>query len=229
MLRKTLVRKTLFAITAAALAVIGGCIVSDEVTTLTIRPDGSADWVKFRSNIRSSETGEKGAQELKGFVEDFDAHRDADYQEITKAGGTVLESRWLRREEPYSTVTLARFPGMATLVEYCTQRGDKGEVIAQPRYTQDGKRRKLAITYHVPKDFKPQEKPTPEELRQERASGFSETRVVVAGGQILSARGFIVAADKRSALLDNDQLREWLRTEREKIELFLEWELPPAN
>ena len=224
-----MIRKTLFAIGGAALAVAGGCIVSDEVTTLTLRPDGSSDWVKFRSNIRSSESGEKGAQELKGFVEDFDAHRDADYQEITRAGGTVVESRWLRREEPYSTVTVARFPTMASLVEYSTSRGDKGEVIAQPRYTQDGKRRRLSITYNVPKDFKPQAKPTPEELRQERASGLSEIRVVVAGGQILSARGFIIASDKRSALLDNEKLREWLSTEREKIDLFLEWEITPAN
>jgi len=224
-----MIRKTLFAIGLTALAVAGGCIISDEVSTLTIRPDGSADWVKFRSNIRSSESGEKGAQELKAFVEDFDAHRDADYQEITKAGGTVVESRWLRKEEPYSTVAVARFPTMASLVEYSTSRGDKGEVVTQPRYTQDGKRRKLSVAYHVPKDFKPQPKPTAEEMRQERASGLSETRVVVAGGQILAARGFIIASDKRSALLDNEQLREWLSTEREKIELFLEWEVPPAN
>src|SRR5262245_21796591 len=220
-----MIRRALFAIAAAALAAVGGCIISDEVTTLTIRPDGSADWVKFRSNIRSSEPGEKGAQELKGFVADFDAHRDADYLEVTKAGGTVVESRWLRREEPYSTVLVTRFPTRAALIEFCTQRGDQGQVVAEPRFTEDGRRRKLTVTYQVPKDFKPPEKLTAEGLRQEEASGFSETRVVVAGGQITNARGFTIASDKRSALLDNLQLREWLRTEREKIELFLEWEV----
>ncbi len=51
------------------LVVIAGCIVSDELTTLTIQPDGSADWIKFQSNIRSTEQGAKGAQELAKFAD----------------------------------------------------------------------------------------------------------------------------------------------------------------
>jgi hypothetical protein len=48
---------------------MAGCIVNDELTTITIQPDGSADIVKFRSNIRSSEKGRKGEAELQRYVE----------------------------------------------------------------------------------------------------------------------------------------------------------------
>ena len=57
----------------AALVLAGGCIISDELTTITILPDGSADWVRFQSNIRSTESGLKGKQELQKFANDFDA------------------------------------------------------------------------------------------------------------------------------------------------------------
>lgn len=56
-------RKTALLSTAAAtIILIVGCIVSDELTTITIQPDGSADWIRFHSNIRSTEKGEKGTQ-----------------------------------------------------------------------------------------------------------------------------------------------------------------------
>ncbi len=56
-------RKTALLSTAAArIILIAGYIVSDELTTITIQPDGSADWVRFQSNIRSTEKGEKGTQ-----------------------------------------------------------------------------------------------------------------------------------------------------------------------
>lgn len=55
----------LFSTAAATVVFLIGCIVSDELTTLTIRPDGSADWIRFQSHIRSTIKGENGQQ---GFV-----------------------------------------------------------------------------------------------------------------------------------------------------------------
>ena len=77
---------------------IGGCIVSDELTTITIHPDGSADLVKMESNVHSSETGTKAEEELRNYVEQFNAQQDVDQQQITQAGGLVLESRWIRAD-----------------------------------------------------------------------------------------------------------------------------------
>jgi hypothetical protein len=220
-------RKIILVIAAATLALIGGCIVSDQLVTITIQPDGSADWVRFQSNIRSTEKGAKGAQELKQFLEEFDAHKDADYQRILKAGGEVKESRWLRREEPYANILVARLPTASALQEFYSIRGEKGEVVTQPCFTQSGNRRRLSIEIPVPKEGKSGEtaKPTVEGMRQDQANGISETRFVVTGGQIVGSRGFIVAADKRSALIDPFKVQELLRAAVEKVEIFIEWEL----
>jgi hypothetical protein len=221
-------RKTTLLLTAAAtLAFVAGCIVSDQITTITVQPDGSADWVKFQSNIRSTETGAKGAEELRRFVEEFDAHKDSDYVQITESGGDVLDARWVRNEEPYANIVTARFPNWTALEKFCTIKDEKGNVIARPQFTQNGNRRKLSLVVPVPKDEKPAEKPefTIEKLRQDQANAVSETRIVVTGGQIIASQGFTVASDKRSALLEPAKIEVLFQTDREQVELYLEWEL----
>jgi hypothetical protein len=221
-------RKTMLLVTVAAtVALVAGCIVSDQITTITVQPDGSADWVRFQSNIRSTEKGLKGAEELRRFVEEFDAHKDSDYVQITQSGGEVLEARWVRNEEPYANLFTARFPNWRALERFCTIKDEKCNVIARPQFTQNGNRRKLLLVVPVPKDEKPAEKPdrTIEKLRQDQANGISETRIVVVGGQIIASQGFTVAGDERSALLEPAKVEELFQTDREQVELFLEWEL----
>ena len=65
---------------------------------------------------------------------------------------------------------------------------------------------------------------TVEELRASQANGLAETRFAVAGGKIVDARGFAVAADKQSALLEPKAILELLKNRRQ-IEAFIEWEL----
>ena len=220
-------KPTLLLTAAAMLVVVAGCIVSDQITTISVQPNGSADWVKFQSNIRSTERGWKGEDELQRFVEEFDAHKDSDYIHITESGGEVLEARWVRREEPCANLVTARFPNWTALQNFGTFKNEKGEVIAQAQFTQNGNRRRLSLVIPVPKDEKSAEQanPTIEQLRQEQANGISETRVVVAGGRIIASQGFSVASDNRSALLDPAKLRELVRSSPEHVELFLEWEL----
>src|SRR5262245_23311173 len=105
-----------------------GCIVSDELTTFSIRPDGSADLVLFRSNVRSSEEGPKAAEELQRYVEEFDAGRDQDLVRIREAGGEIVAAHWLRRERPCANVVVARFPGASALEKYLTIAGKEGEL-----------------------------------------------------------------------------------------------------
>jgi hypothetical protein len=82
-------KRARFAVTAAAMTLLAGCIVSDEVTTVTIRPDGSADLIKFNSNIRSGEEGSKGDEELRQYVEKrqcSDPHEVASANVVTPIG-----------------------------------------------------------------------------------------------------------------------------------------------
>lgn len=213
----------------AALSVVlaGGCIVSDHVATIVLQADGSAEWMRYLSNIRSTEAGAKGAEELRQFVAEFDARRDGDLQRVVEAGGEIVEARWLRREEPYASIAVARFPGASSMLNFFTIRGEKGEVVAAPRFILNGTRRKLSIEIPIPKDAAAGEsaQPTLQTLRQEQASGISETRVIVAAGRIVDSQGFTVAADRRSALLEPAKVRELLQSRPEKLVLFLEWEL----
>jgi hypothetical protein len=220
-------KKRPLAISLLLASALAGCIVSDQLTTFTIRPDGSAEWVRFQSNIRSSEPGAKGDEELKRFIADFDARRDPDVQRVLQAGGEIVEARWLPAEGRRASVIVAGFPGAVALEEFCTVRGEKGEVVARPRFTQDGKRRRFSIAFPVPKDVKRGEtsERTLEGFRAEQASGISETRIIVAGGRIVGSQGFTIAADKGSALVEPARIEELLRTGCETIELFLEWEL----
>jgi hypothetical protein len=219
--------KTLVLTTAMALVMVAGCIVNDQFTTITMQPDGSADWVKFQSNTHSTLSGEKGADELKRFVDEFDAHRDPDYMRITESGGEVLEARWVRREEPYANLLVARFPNWTTFQNFMTFKDEKGEVVAQPQFTHNGNKRRLSLVVPLSDDEQATEQPklTIEELRREQANNVSETRLVVTGGRIIASQGFIVASDRRSALLDPVQLRDLVHSGKKELEVFLEWEL----
>ena len=177
--------------------------------------------------IRSTEQGAKGAQELKKFVEEFESHRDSDYQRITAAGGEVTEVRWVRRDEPYATLVKARFPTAAALENFSSIKRDNGDVVAQARFIRDGNRRRFSIVISVPRDEKSDAKvpPSYKELREQQANVISETRLVVVGGKIIDSQGFVVSSDKRSCLLDSSQIDELLRSHREQMALFIVWEL----
>jgi hypothetical protein len=221
-------RKTTFLLSVAAtVAMVAGCVVSDQITTITVQPDGSADWVKFQSNIRSTEKGAKGAEELRRFVEAFDTHQGSDSARITQSGGEVLEARWLRNGEPYANVLTARFPNWNALEKFCTITDEKGNVIIRPQFTQNGNRRKLSLVIPVPKQEKPPEnaEPTVARIRQDQANGISASRIVVTGGRIVASQGFTVASDKRSALLNPAEIQELFQPDRKLVEVFLEWEL----
>ena len=185
--------------------------------------------MRFQSNVRSTEKGEKRTQELKKFVDAFDAQTDSDCVRITDAGGEVLEARWVRRAEPYATLVTARFPSAAALEKVCPIKGEKGAVLAQARFTQWDNRRRLSLRIPMPRGDQSQDKspPTFKELREQQANFISETRVVVvvAGGWILASQGFVVADDKRSCLLDSAEIDALLGSDKGHIELFLEWEL----
>ena len=220
--------RILFLITVAALAMVAGCIVSDQITTLTIREDGSADWVRFQSNIRSTEPGEKGQDELRRFVEEFDRREDDELRRLVKAGGEVREARWLRQEEPYANVVVARLPSAEALEAFCTIKDENGEVAARARFSKSAARRRLAIVIPAPRDDQPRDfgkQATIEERRRAQASGISETRIAVAGGRVVDSRGFTVADDGRSALLEPDEILGLLARAEKEVEVFLEWEL----
>jgi hypothetical protein len=207
---------------------LSGCIVLDQVTTLAVHPDGSADLVVFHSNVRSTEEGGKAEEELRRHAAAFDGGSSDELTRIRNAGGELIEARWLRREPPYSTVTVARFHNAEALEKLGTFQDDDGELRVSTRFSQDGPRRKLTMVVLPPKDLNLSNiaEPSPKEARQNQVNGLNETRVIVVGGRIVAARGWTVSDDQRSALLAIEEIRRLLRDSPGRIELFIEWEMP---
>ena len=200
------------AVTAALL--LSGCIVLDEVTTISVHPDGSASLLIYHSNVRSTEEDANAANELQRYAEDFDARRSDDFARIAQAGGEVVDARWLQREVPYSGVIVAKLPTATSLEKLFSIEGKSDDLRLTTRYSTNGSRRKLTMVVLSPPDFKlPDNSARPQnESQQDKAHGFSETRIVVIGGKMLASKGWTVASDTRSALLSVDEIARLLRT-----------------
>jgi hypothetical protein len=221
--------KTRFAAALTLLVLVGGCIAGDQLTTFTLRPDGSADLVVYRSNLRSTQEGEKGTVEMAEYKAQFDTRTEDELSRVTLAGGTIVAASWIREQVPLSNLLHATFPNPAALEKYLTIRGEDGSLQVESHLRAEGAKRSLTVTINVPADKNnpPEAPPTDaEKLRQAAANGISETRIALAGGKITSARGFTIAEDKQSALVDPRALHEILRTGG-RGELVLEWEVAP--
>lgn len=211
-----------------ALMFIAGCIVGDEISTVTVHPDGSADLVMLRSNLRSTQEGERAQAELADYRESFDARTNNDFERIREAGGRVVDALWIRGEAPYANAIHARFPTASALEKFCTMKNDDGSSLLTARFTSDGMRRKLTLEIVMAPDkldvaqFSPSDV---DQLRQTYADGISHFRIAVADGSITAAGGFTVAEDKQSALLNVGEVAELLRRGQGQAEAYLEWEV----
>ena len=220
-------KRRILAATAACVTVLcAGCIVLDEVTTVSIRPDGSSHLVVFDSNVRSTEQGAEAEKELKRYVEQFNAQSSEDFVRIRNAGGEVVGTNWVRDEPPYSTLVTARFHDAQALEKLWTIEGKEDDLRLSTRFSKDGTRRKLSMIALPPKDLKLEDiSPDSREARQNRANGISELRIVVIDGRILASQGWTVASDNRSALLSLEDVAQLIRKNSAQVELFLEWEV----
>ncbi len=209
------------------MAVLAGCIVGDQLTTLTVYPDGSADYVVFRSNLHSTQTGDKAEREVAEYRATFDARADDELVRINDAGGEIVETTWLRDETPLSNLLRAHFPDASALERFFTHHGDDGQSLIVTQFEKDGLHRRLAI--HVTVEHKDGE-PAPvdaAQLVQSQANGLSLTRIAVPDGTITAARGFTVAGDKQSAVMNTNEMAQAIHDGQGTAELFLEWDVAP--
>jgi hypothetical protein len=219
--------KTYLLAALVTLLVLAGCIVGDELTTLTVNPDGSAEYVIFRSNLHSTEVGAKADKEVADYKANFDARGNDEFARIEAAGGSIVATNWLRNESPMSSIVHARFPDVAALEKFWTVRSDDGRSQIATEFASDGLKRRLTVRVLVsPEENQPAEAPAPAlPVQQMLANGVSVTRLAVAGGLITGAHGFTVAADRQSAVVNNDEIADAIREGHGTAELYLEWEV----
>ena len=205
-----------------------GCIVSDRMTTLTVNPDGSAELVSFRSNVRSTLKGDRADKELAEYRKRFDTQGDADMARIRDVGGEILKTVWVRDDVPYSNVMHARFSDASQLEKYCStvKQGAPAQITTQ--FRSDGLHRSLVFQVTLSSDALKSSLSTPsslEESRKQLANGISEYRIAVVNGSITAARGFTVATDKQSALLNLSEILELLNDGQGQARFSIEWEV----
>lgn len=206
---------------------VGGCIIGDALTTMTIDPDGSADLVVFKSNLRSNLDDEKKRrEEIEKFEKDFEAGRGDPFDHIKSCGGEIIDSQWVKRSFPFSTLVRAKLPNAAALEKYATFGDSEDQLRVIAKFESEGTRRRYEIQMIPGRDDKP---PAPdpkdaESLRKQMADTVNEFRIVTAGGKIVDSQGFTVASDKQSALLEGRRINEMLRADRKAV-MYLEWEV----
>jgi len=210
------------------LLLFAGCIVGDELTTITIHPDGSADMVTFRSNLRSTQSGRDGERELADYKATFESQTQDEMARIRETGGTIVQASWIRQQTPLSNVVSARFPDATASQKFGTLQNDDGTLRVSTQWQSEGAHRRLLVRIMARPDTLDLSQFTLtsiEKLRQNLADEISGTRIAVTDGSITSARGFAVASDKQSALLDLSEVAKLLQANGGKAELFLDWEV----
>ena len=115
---------------------------------------------------------------------------------------------------------------MSALEKYWTVQDEEGKPLITTQIRQIGTRHRLTCRITLPEKDEPAPAASADahQLRQAIADGISETRFAVTDGEITSARGFTVARDRQSALLNGREISELIRTGKGQAELWLEWE-----
>ncbi|MCA9038640.1 MAG: hypothetical protein KDA91_26150, partial [Planctomycetaceae bacterium] len=147
---------------------------------------------------------------------------------IRRADGEIIQSVWLRENAPFASVIKARLPSAESLEKYFSNPPEDAQFSMVGTFRQDGLQRKLTIRIHVPADQTGKSSATSQsvsELLQESANGISQTRIAVANGTIIQAKGFIVASDGQSALLDVSNILNTLQSEGGNSEFWLLWKI----
>lgn len=206
---------------------LAGCIVHDESTTLTINSDGSGDLIVFRSNIRSTQTGNRAALDLAEYRESFNAQTQDMFERIRESNAQLEMALWVREEIPMAHVIRASIPDLAALEALSTFEDPGGAIRITPKFEVTGPHRRFALELVVGPDHIPPPGDADDcaQWKASRASGIYDFRVAIPAGTITDARGFTIARDRQSALFDADEINSLLHAGDGDTELFLKWEV----
>jgi hypothetical protein len=204
-----------------SLLLLPGCIVSDQITTLIIQPDGSAEVIVVRSNIHFRGNDEKREEEQEEYRRKFNDGEQFWFDRIQTSGGTIEETRWIKQTPPMANYLRGSLPNQEAVEKLLTL--DNNWKI-QSNITTDGSTRTLKVTVIPPPDKKLSAPPAdPEKIRKKLANSISHTRIAIQNGKIIEAEGFMVADDGQSALVDEGAFPDRLWKENAGVELLLSW------
>lgn len=204
-----------------ALLIFPGCIVSDQITTLIIQPGGSAEVIVVRSNIHFRGNDEKREEELEEYRRKFNDGEQFWFDRIQTSGGAIKETRWIKQSPPMANYLRGSLPNQEA-VEKLFTLDNKWKI--RTNISTDGSTRTIKVTVTPPPEKKLSAPPAdPEKIRKKLANSISHTRIAIQNGKITDARGFVVANDKQSALVDQGAFPDRLWKENKRVKLVLAW------
>jgi hypothetical protein len=217
--------KTAYAAVICILALLfSACVTGDEITSYVIDPDGSVAFSIYRLNLTSDATdGKKAKEELANYIQELEEKRGDFFTKLVKANAKEVKATILRKVSPASVLITGCIPSLNDFAAYISEKDEEGSLVWTPISRECARGFLIEWTALKP----PKEKALPEPVKP-RADSFSEMRFALAEGSFTKARGFLIAHDKRSALLDMDTISKMGNWEIPSATLSLEWEIPEA-
>jgi hypothetical protein len=196
------------------------CATGDEIESYLIEPDGAVDFSIYRINLHSQEAGEKAKKELAGFIHNMEKKRGSPFIELAKVHAMKVNVEILHKNSPASVLITGRIPSLNNFAAYFSGEYKNSSIICTPI----SRERTHGLACELTK--KPSNENAQPEKVTTRADSFSETRFALATGSFTEAQGFLLANNRRSAILDEDAIMKMWDSQIRKITLTLEWQFP---
>jgi hypothetical protein len=210
------------------------CITGDEISSYVIDPEGSIFFSIYRLNLTSNETdGKKAKEELAKYIQELEEKSGDFFTKLAKANATEVKVTILRKASPASVLITGHIPSLNDLAAYFSEKSDEESFVCTAISRERTRGIRCQYTKNPSKEkAKPEksqaEKAQPEPART-RGDSFSETRIALSEGSFTKAQGFLIARDKRSALLVLDTPSGAEDLEIQSATLSVEWEIPEAK
>ncbi|MBN1571154.1 MAG: hypothetical protein JXA73_25185 [Acidobacteria bacterium] len=214
---------------AAYAAVIGilvlflsACVTGDEITSYVIEPDGAISFSIYRLNLTSDETGEDAKKDLANYIQELEETRGDLFTNFVRANALEVKVTVLRPTSPASVLITGIIPSLDDFAAYISEEDEDNRLVCTPISSE----RTRGLLFELI------QKPSKEKAQSEpdgpQSDSFDEIRFSLAEGSFTKAQGFLLAHDKRSAILDEDALVKTLNSQIPSITLSLEWQIPEA-
>ncbi len=201
-----------------------GCVTGDEISSYVVNPDDSISFSIYRLNLTSDQTGEKAKEELAQYIQNLEGKKGNLFRDLMKGKAKEVRVTVLRSASPASALITGRIPSLEDLAAYGSHEDEDSSFVCKAISTEHTRGYLCEIT-RKPSKEKAQAERTPTEPAESRADSFEEIRFALSEGTITKAEGFMVAHNKRSALLDLDRLMNLWNSRAPKITIALEWQV----
>jgi hypothetical protein len=198
------------------------CVTGDEITSYVIEADGTIAFSIYRQDLASDQTGEEAKRELAQYIRSLEDRSDSLFTDLAKGHAQEVEVAILRSAFPASVLITGRIPSLHDFAAYLSNEDDDSSFVCTP-FSQD---RTHGLLFKVIRKYPAAR--TQSVNDHSPTGSLDEIRLALTEGQFTKAKGFLLAHDKRSALLDWKALDGQLASSVPSITLSLEWQIPDS-